>query len=85
MPSKESVLRYAKLTEHAVAPFKGSEFAAGFDLSSAYEYTIEPLIEVPVFVEGKVTMSWHLVGSPPSNFVSLIKDFFARMFIMQPA
>lgn len=29
---EKDVLSFAKLTEHAYAPFKGSEYAAGFDL-----------------------------------------------------
>ncbi|XP_003742235.1 deoxyuridine 5'-triphosphate nucleotidohydrolase [Galendromus occidentalis] len=33
-------LRFAKLSEHATVPSKGSESAAGFDLSSAYEYVV---------------------------------------------
>ncbi|CAL1534641.1 unnamed protein product [Lymnaea stagnalis] len=37
----ESVaLRFAKLSEHATAPTRGSPLAAGFDLYSAYDYTI---------------------------------------------
>lgn len=31
------VLRFAKLTEHAFAPLKGSEKAAGFDLKRFIE------------------------------------------------
>jgi dUTP pyrophosphatase len=33
-------LLFAKLSEHASAPTKGSKFAAGYDLISAYEYVI---------------------------------------------
>lgn len=36
----ESQLRFAKLSEHAFAPTRGSEKAAGFDLRSAYDYTV---------------------------------------------
>jgi len=35
-----SVLRFAKLTENAFPPSKGSKLAAGFDLHSAYDYEI---------------------------------------------
>lgn len=38
--SPRSVLQYAKLTENAFAPSKGSKLAAGFDLHSAYDYEI---------------------------------------------
>ena len=40
MPSKFSVLKFAKLTENAFAPTKGSSLAAGYDLYSAYDYEI---------------------------------------------
>lgn len=32
MPSSGAVLRFAKLTEHAFPPLKGSMYAAGWDL-----------------------------------------------------
>uniref|UniRef100_A0A0A9ZBI7 Deoxyuridine 5'-triphosphate nucleotidohydrolase n=1 Tax=Lygus hesperus TaxID=30085 RepID=A0A0A9ZBI7_LYGHE len=40
MPGEVAVLRFVKLTENAHAPSKGSELAAGYDLKSAYDYTI---------------------------------------------
>ncbi|XP_062947405.1 deoxyuridine 5'-triphosphate nucleotidohydrolase, mitochondrial isoform X2 [Cynocephalus volans] len=36
-------LRFARLSEHATAPTRGSARAAGYDLYSAYEYTIPPM------------------------------------------
>lgn len=36
----QPTLKYAKLTENAIAPKRGSEYAAGFDLYSAYDYEI---------------------------------------------
>ncbi|XP_055599513.1 deoxyuridine 5'-triphosphate nucleotidohydrolase [Uranotaenia lowii] len=39
-PETKPVLRFAKLSDQAFAPSKGSEKAAGFDLKSAYEYTV---------------------------------------------
>jgi len=38
--SGASELTFAKLSEHALAPSKGSKLAAGFDLHSAYDYEI---------------------------------------------
>jgi len=35
-----AILRFAKLTPNATAPTRGSKFAAGYDLYSAYDYTI---------------------------------------------
>lgn len=41
MPSETAcILRFAKLSEHAFAPVKGSAKAAGFDLKSAYEIIV---------------------------------------------
>lgn len=37
---QKCVLRFAKLTEHALEPQRGSERAAGFDLRSAYDITV---------------------------------------------
>ncbi|XP_003784386.2 deoxyuridine 5'-triphosphate nucleotidohydrolase, mitochondrial isoform X1 [Otolemur garnettii] len=36
-------LRFARLSEHATAPSRGSARAAGYDLYSAYDYTIPPM------------------------------------------
>jgi len=33
-------LQFAKMTEKAHAPTRGSKYAAGYDLKSAYEYTV---------------------------------------------
>ncbi|XP_010767934.1 deoxyuridine 5'-triphosphate nucleotidohydrolase, mitochondrial isoform X2 [Notothenia coriiceps] len=43
-PAEErSVLRFAKLSEHATTPTRGSNKAAGYDLYSAYDYTLGPM------------------------------------------
>ncbi|XP_059952771.1 deoxyuridine 5'-triphosphate nucleotidohydrolase, mitochondrial isoform X1 [Mesoplodon densirostris] len=36
-------IRFVRLSEHATAPTKGSERAAGYDLYSAYDYTVPPM------------------------------------------
>ncbi|XP_065403981.1 deoxyuridine 5'-triphosphate nucleotidohydrolase, mitochondrial isoform X3 [Macaca fascicularis] len=36
-------LRFARLSDHATAPTRGSARAAGYDLYSAYDYTIPPM------------------------------------------
>ncbi|ELW64196.1 Solute carrier family 12 member 1 [Tupaia chinensis] len=36
-------LRFARLSEHATAPTRGSARAAGYDLYSAYDYTVPPM------------------------------------------
>ncbi|KAK3101910.1 hypothetical protein FSP39_007271 [Pinctada imbricata] len=40
MPLDSVILRFAKLTEHAFTPTRGSKLAAGYDLYSAYDYKI---------------------------------------------
>ncbi|CAH1636013.1 unnamed protein product [Spodoptera littoralis] len=40
MPGVELELKFTRLTENAFAPTKGSEKAAGYDLKSAYNYTV---------------------------------------------
>ncbi|XP_058244335.1 deoxyuridine 5'-triphosphate nucleotidohydrolase, mitochondrial isoform X1 [Hemibagrus wyckioides] len=37
------MLKFAKLSEHATAPTRGSAKAAGYDLYSAYDYSIAPM------------------------------------------
>ncbi|XP_032870618.1 deoxyuridine 5'-triphosphate nucleotidohydrolase, mitochondrial [Amblyraja radiata] len=41
-PLKADVLKFAKLSENAQRPTRGSERAAGYDLYSAYDYVILP-------------------------------------------
>ena len=38
----EPILQFAKITPNAYTPTKGSPLAAGYDLHSAYDYTILP-------------------------------------------
>lgn len=40
MPGEICVLKYSKLTAQAHDPVRGSEYAAGFDLKSAYDYVV---------------------------------------------
>jgi dUTP pyrophosphatase len=40
--ASEGVVRFAKITDKGFMPVKGSSGAAGFDLKSAYSYTIPP-------------------------------------------
>ncbi|XP_033725494.1 deoxyuridine 5'-triphosphate nucleotidohydrolase, mitochondrial-like [Pecten maximus] len=40
MPLDNVVLRFAKMTEYAFTPTRGSKLAAGYDLYSAYDHTI---------------------------------------------
>lgn len=59
-----SVLKFAKLSDNAFVPTKGSEYAAGYDLRSAYKYIIpargkeliktDLQIEVPFGTYGRI-------------------------------
>ncbi|CAF0856061.1 unnamed protein product [Rotaria sp. Silwood1] len=40
MTSPKTILRFAKLSEYAFPPMKGSAYAAGWDLRSAYDYIL---------------------------------------------
>ncbi|XP_035453263.1 deoxyuridine 5'-triphosphate nucleotidohydrolase [Spodoptera frugiperda] len=40
MPGADLELKFARLTENAFPPTKGSEKAAGYDLKSAYNYVV---------------------------------------------
>ncbi|KAL5019961.1 hypothetical protein ScPMuIL_002853 [Solemya velum] len=40
MPLDSVILRFAKLTENAFSPTRGSKLAAGYDLYSAYDYVV---------------------------------------------
>nr|BBD20116.1 dUTPase [Penaeus japonicus]BDT61735.1 MAG: dUTPase [Marsupenaeus japonicus endogenous nimavirus] len=55
MSEFKSLLKFKKLTEHAFTPSKGSKFAAGFDLCSAYDLTIpangKSLVKTDIQVE----------------------------------
>ncbi|KAF0880466.1 DUT protein, partial [Crocuta crocuta] len=43
-PAEDAMrLRFVRLSEHATAPTKGSARAAGYDLYSAYDYTVPPM------------------------------------------
>jgi len=55
------VLRFAKLTEHAFTPTRGSKLAAGYDLYSAYEYTVP--------AKGKVLAKTDIqIATPPGCY-----------------
>nr|XP_022296204.1 deoxyuridine 5'-triphosphate nucleotidohydrolase-like [Crassostrea virginica] len=40
MPTDSVLLKFAKLSKNAFSPTRGSKLAAGYDLYSAYDYTI---------------------------------------------
>ncbi len=53
MASKETapILKYYKLTKRAIAPSKTTEYSAGYDLYSAYDYCVLPSTSVLVLTD----------------------------------
>ncbi|XP_032199531.1 deoxyuridine 5'-triphosphate nucleotidohydrolase, mitochondrial isoform X1 [Mustela erminea] len=56
-PAEDSMrLRFVRLSEHATAPTKGSARAAGYDLYSAYDYTLPPMEKALVKTDIQVAL-----------------------------
>ncbi|XP_061433473.1 deoxyuridine 5'-triphosphate nucleotidohydrolase, mitochondrial-like [Lethenteron reissneri] len=51
-----ALLRFAKLSANAVAPYKASDKAAGFDLHSAYDYEIPPMDRLVVQTDIQIAL-----------------------------
>lgn len=56
------VLRFAKLSEHATTPTRGSAKAAGYDLYSAYNYSIGPMDKVIVKTDIQIAVPHGCYG-----------------------
>ncbi|XP_030581681.1 deoxyuridine 5'-triphosphate nucleotidohydrolase, mitochondrial isoform X2 [Archocentrus centrarchus] len=62
-PAEERpVLRFAKLSEHATTPTRGSAKAAGYDLYSAYDYSIGPMDKVVVKTDIQIAVPHGCYG-----------------------
>ncbi|XP_062926999.1 deoxyuridine 5'-triphosphate nucleotidohydrolase-like [Mobula hypostoma] len=55
-PVKSAVLKFAKLSENAYRPTRGSARAAGYDLYSAYDYVILPQDKVIVKTDIQIAL-----------------------------
>uniref|UniRef100_A0ABI7XSH3 Deoxyuridine 5'-triphosphate nucleotidohydrolase n=1 Tax=Felis catus TaxID=9685 RepID=A0ABI7XSH3_FELCA len=56
-PAEDAMrLRFVRLSEHATAPSKGSARAAGYDLYSAYDYTVPPMEKVLVKTDIQIAL-----------------------------
>ncbi|XP_058521871.1 deoxyuridine 5'-triphosphate nucleotidohydrolase, mitochondrial isoform X1 [Ochotona princeps] len=57
-PAEEGMLRlrFTRLSEHATAPTRGSARAAGYDLYSAYDYTIPPMEKAVVKTDIQIAL-----------------------------
>ncbi|XP_068169644.1 deoxyuridine 5'-triphosphate nucleotidohydrolase, mitochondrial isoform X2 [Antennarius striatus] len=59
---KRPVLKFAKLSEHATTPTRGSAKAAGYDLYSAYEYSIGPMDKTVVKTDIQIAVPHGCYG-----------------------
>ncbi|XP_076849793.1 deoxyuridine 5'-triphosphate nucleotidohydrolase, mitochondrial isoform X2 [Brachyhypopomus gauderio] len=50
------VLKFAKLSEHATTPTRGSSKSAGYDLYSAYDYTVGPMDKAVVLTDIQIAV-----------------------------
>ncbi|XP_036780401.2 deoxyuridine 5'-triphosphate nucleotidohydrolase, mitochondrial isoform X1 [Manis pentadactyla] len=55
-------LRFARLSENATAPSKGSARAAGYDLYSAYDYSVPPMEKALVKTDIQVALPYGCYG-----------------------
>lgn len=70
-----SILHFAKLTDQAFAPVKGSALAAGFDLRSAYEYTVPARGKQLVMTDIQVQLPKGCYGRVAPRSGLAIKNF----------
>ncbi|XP_026865674.2 deoxyuridine 5'-triphosphate nucleotidohydrolase, mitochondrial [Electrophorus electricus] len=56
------VLKFAKISEHATTPTRGSAKAAGYDLYSAYDYTIGPMDKAIVLTDIQIAVPTGCYG-----------------------
>ncbi|KAF9813865.1 hypothetical protein SFRURICE_008020 [Spodoptera frugiperda] len=88
MPGADLELKFARLTENAFPPTKGSEKAAGYDLKSAYNYVVpargkelvktDLQIELPSGCYGRVAPR---SGLAVKNFIDVGDIFFESAVI----
>ena len=68
MAANTELLQVKRLSEFAVIPSRGSEFSAGFDLSSAYDAIVPK--------NGKALIKTDLAIAIPENTYARIGNFF---------
>uniref|UniRef100_A0A2K5CRL1 Deoxyuridine 5'-triphosphate nucleotidohydrolase n=1 Tax=Aotus nancymaae TaxID=37293 RepID=A0A2K5CRL1_AOTNA len=68
-------LRFARLSEHATAPMRGSTWAAGYDLYSAYDYTIPPMEKALVKTDIQIVLPCGCYGRVASRSGLAAKHF----------
>ncbi|MEJ1278686.1 deoxyuridine 5'-triphosphate nucleotidohydrolase, mitochondrial isoform X1 [Cricetulus griseus] len=68
-------LRFVRLSEHATAPTRGSARAAGYDLYSAYEYTIPPMEKAIVKTDIQIAVPSGCYGRVAPRSGLAVKHF----------
>ncbi|XP_076023734.1 deoxyuridine 5'-triphosphate nucleotidohydrolase, mitochondrial [Genypterus blacodes] len=69
------VLRFAKLSEHATTPSRGSTKAAGYDLYSAYDYAIGPMDKAVVKTDIQIAVPSGCYGRVAPRSGLAVKHF----------
>ncbi|XP_068429794.1 deoxyuridine 5'-triphosphate nucleotidohydrolase, mitochondrial isoform X1 [Clinocottus analis] len=69
------VLRFAKLSEHATTPTRGSTKAAGYDLYSAYDYSVGPMDKVIVKTDIQIAVPHGCYGRVAPRSGLAVKHF----------
>ncbi|XP_028640842.1 deoxyuridine 5'-triphosphate nucleotidohydrolase, mitochondrial [Grammomys surdaster] len=68
-------LRFVRLSEHATAPTRGSARAAGYDLYSAYDYTISPMEKAIVKTDIQIAVPSGCYGRVAPRSGLAVKHF----------
>ncbi|KAL1785706.1 deoxyuridine 5' [Sigmodon hispidus] len=68
-------LRFVRLSEHATAPTRGSARAAGYDLYSAYDYTILPMEKAIVKTDIQIAVPSGCYGRVAPRSGLAVKHF----------
>ncbi|XP_071385006.1 deoxyuridine 5'-triphosphate nucleotidohydrolase, mitochondrial isoform X1 [Centroberyx affinis] len=69
------VLKFAKLSEHATTPTRGSAKAAGYDLYSAYDYSIGPMDKAIVKTDIQIAVPSGYYGRVAPRSGLAVKHF----------
>ncbi|XP_065139915.1 deoxyuridine 5'-triphosphate nucleotidohydrolase, mitochondrial isoform X1 [Paramisgurnus dabryanus] len=69
------VLKIAKLTENATTPTRGSNLAAGYDLYSAYDYSVAPMDKVLVKTDLQIAVPHGYYGRVAPRSGLAVKNF----------
>ncbi|KAA0715310.1 Deoxyuridine 5'-triphosphate nucleotidohydrolase [Triplophysa tibetana] len=72
---ENAVLKFAKLTENATTPSRGSNRAAGFDLYSAYDYTVGSMDKVVVKTDIQIAVPHGYYGRVAPRSGLAVKHF----------